>query len=73
MFSEMYPAVYRDRFGEVTTTIHNDGKKLRMLLRDVAFHGTLDDWEPDESVAVTQLQQFTFMGAGGVVRLYSRT
>lgn len=27
MFAEAYPAVYRDGFGEVATTLFNDGKE----------------------------------------------
>ena len=61
MFSETYPARYRDSFGEVATTIHNDGKQLRMTLRGVEFFGTmLDDWEPVASTDALQLQQFAF-------------
>lgn len=59
MFSETYPAFYRDRFGEVATTIHNDGKEFRMTLRGVEFTGRhFDDWEPDAHADAAQLQQF---------------
>lgn len=65
MFSEAYPAVYRDRFGEVTTTLYNDGKQLRITLRGVEFAGrSLDDWDPDTHVDATLLQSFTFMRSG---------
>jgi Family of unknown function (DUF6304) len=65
MFSEAYPAVYRDRFGEVATTLYNDGKQLRMTLRGVKFTGrSLDDWDPGAHADVTLLQSFTFMRSG---------
>jgi Family of unknown function (DUF6304) len=42
---EIYPAKYRDRFGEEITTIENDGKSLRMILRGIEFKSSmLDDW-----------------------------
>src|ERR1051325_2502389 len=44
---EQYPAKYRDEFGKEETTIQNDGKYLRMTIRDVEFESCwLDDWEP---------------------------
>lgn len=59
MFSETYPALYRDRFGEVATTVQNNGKELRMKLRGVEFTGRhLNDWEPDDQADMTLLQQF---------------
>lgn len=65
MVSEAYPVTYRDRFGEVMTTLYNDGKHLRMTLRDVEFTGrSLDDWEPDAHVDATALQSFTFTRSG---------
>jgi hypothetical protein len=43
---EIYHAKYCDEFGEEITTIKNDGKLLRMILRGVEFQGSmLDDWE----------------------------
>jgi hypothetical protein len=43
---EIYPAKYRDQFGEEITTIENDGKLLSMILRGVEFNSSmLDDWE----------------------------
>jgi hypothetical protein len=40
-----YAAIYRDRFGEETTSISNTGRTLRMRLRGSEFVGTmLDDW-----------------------------
>ena len=38
--SAQYPAKYRDCFGEEITTIENDGKTLRMVLRGIMFHGS---------------------------------
>ena len=65
MLSEAYPACYRDRFGEVATTLYNDGKQLRMSLRGVEFTGgSLDDWEPAAHADATLLQSFTFMLSG---------
>ncbi len=61
MLSECYPALYRDRLGEVLTTITNDGEKLRMCLRNVEFTGTaLDDWEPELDADAPELKLFTF-------------
>ncbi len=59
MWLERYPALYHDDSGEVTTTIENDGKELRMELRGVKFSGMcLDDWATDADIS--QLQAFTF-------------
>ncbi|MFZ2521074.1 MAG: DUF6304 family protein [Anaerolineae bacterium] len=42
-----YPAKYRDSLGEEITTIQNDGKLLRMEIREVAFVGEdFDSLEP---------------------------
>lgn len=47
----IYPTKYRDRFGEETTTIYNDGKLLRMTLRGIEFKSSmLDDWEPTTDI-----------------------
>lgn len=60
MLNETYPAQYRDRFGEVATTIQNNGHELHMTLRGVEFTGAmLDDWEMSESADAGQVQQFT--------------
>lgn len=65
MFSEAYPAIYRDRFGETTTTLYNDGKQLCMTLRGVEFTGrSLDFWEPSAQADATLLQSFTFTKSG---------
>ncbi len=59
---EAYPAVYRDRFGEVATILFNDGKELRMKLRGVEFTGRmLDDWEPGAHADAARLPSFTRM------------
>jgi hypothetical protein len=42
----VYPAKYKDRFGEETTVIQNDGKLLTMVVRGVEFQGT--DWDSME-------------------------
>jgi hypothetical protein len=36
----VYPAIYQDCRGEETTTIANDGKQIRMMIRDVEFAGS---------------------------------
>jgi hypothetical protein len=54
-----YPAKYRDKLGEVTTTIQNDGRTLRMVVRSIEFCGTdFDSLEPTEQDAST-LSSFT--------------
>jgi hypothetical protein len=61
MLPECYPALYRDRLGEVLTSITNDGKELRMVVRDVEFTSTmLDDWEPELAADAPELEMFTF-------------
>lgn len=53
---ETYPAKYSDEFGVEITTIENDGKLLRMILRGVEFESSmLDDWE-----AVTKIPTAAF-------------
>ena len=39
----VYPAKYKDRFGEEQTSIQNDGKVLSITVRGVEFRGT--DWD----------------------------
>jgi len=57
----IYPARYRDKSGEETTSISNDGEVLRMDLRGVGFVGRmLDDWEPVEPIAPDIAARFTF-------------
>lgn len=61
MVDDAYPARYRDRLGEVATTIYNNGRELRMHLRGVDFVGTmLDDFEPCLPYDAPALQPFTF-------------
>ncbi len=38
-----YPTIYRDKNGQEITTIQNDGKTLRMVVRGVEFSGTVFD------------------------------
>jgi hypothetical protein len=57
--SVSYPTKYQDKFGEETTTIHNDGKTLRMNLRGVEFVGRfLDDWEPSNQIDIENATRF---------------
>ena len=37
--NESYPAKYRDKHGEEITILHNDGKQLTMIVRDLTFSG----------------------------------
>lgn len=55
----VYPAKYSDRFGEVTTTIHNDGEILRINLRGVEFSGKwFDDFEAEQTASTESLKAF---------------
>jgi hypothetical protein len=55
-----YPATYRDRAGEETTTIRNDGKMLRMIVRGVEFCGEdFDFLAPAEDTDRAQLARLT--------------
>ena len=55
-----YPATYRDRHGEVATSIRNNGKLLSMEVRSITFAGSdFDDLEAPEDVDVSGLSQFT--------------
>ena len=55
----VYPTKYRDRFGEETTTIENDGAMLRMVVRGIEFTGRMfDDWEPSTTAPSPQLTNF---------------
>lgn len=54
-----YPALYKDAFGEQATQISNDGKQLRMRLRDIEFVATgFDDFEPIDGWRDTYLTRF---------------
>jgi hypothetical protein len=58
----IYPARYKDRFGEETTTILNDGETLTMVVRDVRFRGNdFDSFEPQDVPDPAQLSSFTFL------------
>lgn len=55
----MYPAKYSDKFGEVTTTIHNDGETLQINLRGVEFSGKwFDDFEAEQTTSTESLKAF---------------
>jgi hypothetical protein len=57
-----YSARYKDRFGEESTTILNDGETLTMIVRGVRFQGTdFDSFEPQEVSDPAQLSSFTFL------------
>jgi hypothetical protein len=57
-----YRARYKDRFGEVVTTISNDGGTLTMVVRGVRFRGTdFDGFEPQGVSDPAQLSSFTFL------------
>jgi hypothetical protein len=56
----VYPAHYKDRFGEEQTSIHNDGKNLSMIVRGVEFEGSdFDSFEPKGRPDPAQLSSFT--------------
>ena len=55
-----YPTIYRDKIGEETTTIDNDGRELRMVVRGVEFRGgDFDCLEPTEKQDASRLACFT--------------
>lgn len=55
----IYPARYSDDKGEEVTTLRNDGKMLRMRVRDVEFSGSsFDDFEPVEETEAAALISF---------------
>jgi Family of unknown function (DUF6304) len=57
-----YPARYKDRFGEESTTILNDGETLTMVVRGIRFRGTdFDSFEPQDVSDPAQLSSFTFL------------
>jgi len=58
----VYPARYKDRFGEEPTSIQNHGKTLAMIVRGVEFEGCdLDCLEPKGKPDPAQLSSFTFL------------
>jgi hypothetical protein len=58
-----YPATYRDKNGEEATTIENDGKRFRMIVRGVPFEGPhVGDLEPAIPYDSPQLTSFTLWG-----------
>lgn len=57
---KIYPARYKDRFGEEQTTISNDGVSLTMVVRGVRFRGNdFDSFEPEGVSAPAELTSFT--------------
>lgn len=55
-----YPTIYRDKFGEETTTIDNDGRELRMIVRGVEFRGTdFDGLQPTGTQDISEPTCFT--------------
>jgi hypothetical protein len=58
----VYPARYKDRFGEETTTILNDGETLTIVVRGIRFQGNdFDAFEPQGVSDPAQLSSFTFL------------
>jgi hypothetical protein len=56
-----YHARYRDRFGEESTTILNDGEMLTMVVRGVRFQGRdFDGFEPEGVADPARVSSFTF-------------
>jgi hypothetical protein len=54
-----YLTKYQDKFGLETTTILNNGKKLKMTLRGIEFEGDdFDSFEPMPGYSTTQLMPF---------------
>lgn len=57
---EIYPAKYTDKNGEFETTIRNDGKTLRMNVRDVEFYGhSFDTFEIENGISEDRLALFS--------------
>lgn len=56
----IYPAKYRDNYGEEVTTIQNDGKSLRMIARGVEFTGSDFDLLETTNNRNVDLSSFTF-------------
>jgi hypothetical protein len=57
-----YPARYKDRFGEESTTIQNESETLTMVVRGVRFRGAdFDSLEPQDVPDPAQLTSFTFL------------
>ena len=59
-----YPAKFSDEFGDEKTTIYNDGKCLRMVVRDVEFIGSdFHGFDPVTGTDEAKLKQFNlFLG-----------
>ena len=60
MFKE-YPVKFSDEFGEERTTIQNDGKILKMIVKGVKFFGhDFHGFDLLEEIDETKLNQFNF-------------
>jgi hypothetical protein len=60
--SSVYPARYKDRFGEESTSIRNHGKTVEMTVRGVEFEGCdFDCLEPKGKPGLEHLSSFTFL------------
>ncbi len=58
--NESYPTIYRDKIGEVKTTLYNNGELFSMTVREVTFTSSeLDSLEPSIPLDHPQLEQFT--------------
>jgi Family of unknown function (DUF6304) len=58
----VYRARYKDRFGEETTTILNDGETLAMVVRGIPFQGKdFNRFEPKDAPNTAHLSSFQFL------------
>lgn len=54
-----YPTTYRDRLGQIATSIHDDGSSLRITLRGVVFSGKdFDALSPERQLSENERQSF---------------
>ncbi len=55
-----YPTTYRDRLGQIETSIHANGSSLRILLRGIAFSGNdFDALAPEQPLSEDERALFT--------------
>ena len=58
-----YQACYRDKNGNINTTLYNDGTKLTITLQGVTFQSNFfDDFELSGSYSEKQLEHSKLMG-----------
>jgi hypothetical protein len=58
----IYPAIYRDKHGELAATIRNDGTTLSITLCEVEFRGTdFDSLAPAEENGPHRLSRFSLL------------